>query len=120
MRSPRNRFAAAPRILGFAFLFHGYGKVVDIAGFAAEFAMPYIIAAAAACVQFGAGLLLILGLSNTLGQPGTWWNDGSCDFTADRKRRTVCQPSRSQLGGLVFLPGFECHPDSAWSGFLLH
>ena len=52
--------------VGIAFLFHGYGKVVDIAGFAAEFAMPYIIAAAAACVQFGAGLLLILGLVTPL------------------------------------------------------
>ncbi|MCI0422825.1 MAG: DoxX family protein [Acidobacteria bacterium] len=52
--------------VGIAFLFHGYGKVVDIAGFAAEFGMPYLIAAAAACVQFGAGLLLILGLVTPL------------------------------------------------------
>jgi len=52
--------------VGIAFLFHGYGKVVDVAGFAAEFGMPYLIAAAAACVQFGAGLLLILGLVTPL------------------------------------------------------
>ena len=48
--------------VGIAFLFHGYGKIVDIAGFAAEFGMPYLIAAAAAYVQFGSGLLLIPGL----------------------------------------------------------
>jgi putative oxidoreductase len=48
--------------VGVAFLFHGYGKIVDIAGFAAEFGMPHLIAIAAAYVQFGAGLLLVLGL----------------------------------------------------------
>ena len=52
--------------IGIAFLFHGYRKVVDIAGFATEFGMPHCIAAAAASVQFGAGLLLILGLVTPL------------------------------------------------------
>lgn len=47
---------------GIAFVFHGYGKVVDVAGFAAEFGIPDLLAAAAAYVQFGAGLLLIPGL----------------------------------------------------------
>ena len=47
---------------GIAFLFHGYGKIVDIAGFATELGLLYPIAAAAAYVQFGSGLLLVLGL----------------------------------------------------------
>jgi uncharacterized membrane protein YphA (DoxX/SURF4 family) len=45
-----------------AFVFHGYGKVADIASFAAEFGIPYLLAAAAAYAQLGAGLLLIPGL----------------------------------------------------------
>ena len=40
-------------VVGIAFLFHGYGKAADIAAFADEFQMPYLVAAAAAYVQFG-------------------------------------------------------------------
>jgi putative oxidoreductase len=50
--------------VGVAFLFHGYGKIVEIAGFAAEFGMPHLIAIAAAYVRFGAGLLLVVGYSH--------------------------------------------------------
>jgi hypothetical protein len=49
-------FAVTP-ICGIAFLFHGYRKVIDTAGFASEFKMPAFVAAVAAWTQFGAGLL---------------------------------------------------------------
>jgi putative oxidoreductase len=52
--------------VGVAFLFHGYGKIVDIPAFAAEFGMPSAVAAAAAYTQFVGGLLLIVGLLTPL------------------------------------------------------
>lgn len=52
--------------IGIAFLFHGYGKIVDIQGFAAEFNMPIVLAAAAAYTQFVSGVLMIAGLLTPL------------------------------------------------------
>jgi uncharacterized membrane protein YphA (DoxX/SURF4 family) len=55
-----------PRLFaGTAFLFDGYGKIADIAGFTAELGIPYLMAAVTTYVQFGAGLLLILGSGQT-------------------------------------------------------
>lgn len=48
--------------IGIAFLFHGYGKIADLAGFAAEFDIPLRLASAAAYTQFVCGLLMIVGL----------------------------------------------------------
>jgi len=62
---PGGRAGAALLLLrcfvGIAFLFHGYGKMVDIPGFAAEFGIPLPVAAAAAYTQFIGGALMILG-----------------------------------------------------------
>ena len=62
---PGGRAGAALLLLrvfvGVAFIFHGYGKVVDIPAFAAEFEMSLPVAAAAAYTQFIGGLLLIFG-----------------------------------------------------------
>lgn len=52
--------------IGIAFLFHGYGKIIDIQGFAAEFNLPAVVAATAAYTQFAGGLLLIVGLLTPL------------------------------------------------------
>lgn len=53
-------------LVGAAFLVHGYGKVADLAGFAAEFHMPMAAAVFAAYAQLIAGGLLILGLATPL------------------------------------------------------
>lgn len=50
-------------LVGTAFLFHGYGKVVDIPAFASEFQIPMIIASVAVCAQLVAGALLLVGLA---------------------------------------------------------
>ena len=52
--------------IGTAFLFHGYGKIVDVHAFAAEFNMPIVVAGAAAYTQFACGVLLIIGLLTPL------------------------------------------------------
>jgi putative oxidoreductase len=52
--------------IGIAFLFHGYGKIVDIQAFAAEFNLPPVVAAAAAYTQFISGVLMIVGLLTPL------------------------------------------------------
>lgn len=52
--------------VGVAFLFHGYGKIVDVPAFASEFGMPSAVAAFAAYTQFVGGLLLIVGLLTPL------------------------------------------------------
>ena len=68
---PGGRAGAALLMLrafvGVAFLFHGYGKIVDIPAFAAEFGMPPAVASAAAYAQFIGGLLMIVGLLTPLG-----------------------------------------------------
>lgn len=48
--------------VGVAFLFHGYGKVVDIPAFMADFGLPMPLAVLAAYGQVVAGALLITGL----------------------------------------------------------
>lgn len=62
---PGGRAGAALLLLrvfvGIAFLFHGYGKMVDVPAFAAEFGLASPVAAAAAYTQFVCGLLLIPG-----------------------------------------------------------
>lgn len=52
--------------LGIAFIQHGSGKLDDIAGFAAEFHLPWIVAAATMVVQLTSGILLIIGLLTPL------------------------------------------------------
>lgn len=52
--------------VGTAFLFHGYGKIVDIDAFASEFNLPLSVAMAAAYTQFVGGLLLIVGFLTPL------------------------------------------------------
>jgi putative oxidoreductase len=48
--------------IGVAFWFHGSGKVVDVAAFAAEFQIPPLLAMVAAYTQVAGALLLIAGL----------------------------------------------------------
>jgi putative oxidoreductase len=48
--------------VGVAFCFHGIAKVADLAGFAAEFHIPLMMAGAAAYTQIVGGLCLIGGL----------------------------------------------------------
>ena len=48
--------------IGVAFWFHGSGKVVDLAAFAAEFQIPPLLAAVAAYTQVAGALLLMAGL----------------------------------------------------------
>ena len=45
--------------VGIAFLFHGYGKIVDISALASEFSMPSGVAAAA-YTQFVSGVMMIV------------------------------------------------------------
>ena len=47
--------------VGVAFSFHGLAKVMDLAAFAAEFQIPYALAAVAAYTQVAGALLLIAG-----------------------------------------------------------
>ena len=49
-------------LVGTAFVFHGYGKATDLAGFEAEFSMPPLVAVFAAYAQIVAGVLLVAGL----------------------------------------------------------
>jgi putative oxidoreductase len=60
------RFGAALLILraivGLAFIFHGWPKVQDVAGFAGKAGVPVWLGAAAAYSEFLGGALLILGL----------------------------------------------------------
>jgi putative oxidoreductase len=51
---------------GVAFVLHGWGKVADVSGFAAEQGVPVVLGAAAAYVQFIGGLLLVVGLLTPL------------------------------------------------------
>lgn len=52
--------------VGTAFLFHGYGKIVDVSAFAAEFTIPLPIAVMASYTQFLAGMLMIVGFLTPL------------------------------------------------------
>jgi putative oxidoreductase len=45
-----------------AFLFHSFGKIVDIPAFTTEFQMPNFVTVAAAYTQFISGVLIIIGL----------------------------------------------------------
>lgn len=51
---------------GVAFVLHGWGKVADVSGFAAEQGVPVVLGAAAAYVQCIGGLLLVVGLLTPL------------------------------------------------------
>jgi len=67
---PGGRAGAALFLLrvfvGIAFVFHGYGKVVNIPAFAAEFNLPSPLAVMAAYVQLLAGVLMIAGFLTPL------------------------------------------------------
>ena len=52
--------------VGTAFLFHGYGKVVNIAAFAAEFNLPAPVARLTSYGQVLAGALMIVGFLTPL------------------------------------------------------
>jgi len=56
------RFRVWAVFVGVAFWFHGSGKLVDLTAFAAEFQIPFALAAAAAYTQVFGALLLIVGL----------------------------------------------------------
>jgi len=56
--------------VGIAFIQHGSGKLNDIAGFAAEFHLPWIVAATTMVVQLTSGILLIIGLLTPLAALG--------------------------------------------------
>jgi putative oxidoreductase len=49
-------------VVGIAFMLHGYPKITNIAGFAAQAHVPVFLGAAAAASEFVGGALLILGL----------------------------------------------------------
>jgi putative oxidoreductase len=51
---------------GVAFVLHGWGKVINVSGFAAEQGVPVVLGAAAAYVQFIGRLLLVVGLLTPL------------------------------------------------------
>jgi putative oxidoreductase len=51
---------------GVAFVLHGWGKVADVSGFAAEQGVPVVLGAAAEDVQCIGGLLLVVGLLTPL------------------------------------------------------
>ena len=55
---------------GVAFFLHGWGKVADVSGFAAEQGVPVVLGAAAAYVQCIGGLLLVVGLLTPLAAIG--------------------------------------------------
>lgn len=56
--------------MGIAFIQHGSGKLDDIAGFAAEYHLPWIVAAATMILQLTGGILLIVGLLTPLAALG--------------------------------------------------
>lgn len=56
--------------IGVAFIQHGGGKLDDIAGFAAEYHLPWIVAAATLLLQLTGGILLIVGLLTPLAALG--------------------------------------------------
>jgi len=56
--------------LGIAFIQHGGGKLDDIAGFAAEFHLPWIVAAATMLLQLTGAIMLIVGLVTPLAALG--------------------------------------------------
>jgi putative oxidoreductase len=47
---------------GVAFIMHGWGKVIDVNGFAEAHHVPLVLGAAAAYVQFIGAMLLLVGL----------------------------------------------------------
>lgn len=57
-------------IIGAGITVHGWGKITDIPGFAAEFHLPFPLAALAALVQVGGGIFLVLGLLTPLAALG--------------------------------------------------
>jgi putative oxidoreductase len=56
--------------VGVAFIQHGGGKLDDIAGFAAEFHLPWAVAAATMLLQLTGAILLIVGLLTPLAALG--------------------------------------------------
>jgi putative oxidoreductase len=53
-------------VVGLAFVFHGWGKVTNIGGFASAMHLPWVLAAMAAFSEFGGGIMLMLGLLTPL------------------------------------------------------
>ncbi|MGH9840813.1 MAG: DoxX family protein [Blastocatellia bacterium] len=56
--------------VGIAFIQHGGGKLDDVAGFAAEYHLPWIVAAGTMVLQLTGGILLIIGLLTPLAALG--------------------------------------------------
>ena len=56
--------------VGAAFVLHGSGKLNDIAGFSAEYHVPYLMGAAAMLTQLIGGVLLIVGFLTPLAALG--------------------------------------------------
>ena len=56
--------------VGIAFIQHGSDKLGDIAGFAAEHHLPWIVAAATMFLQLTGGILLLIGLLTPLAALG--------------------------------------------------
>lgn len=52
--------------IGIAFIQHGGGKLNDVAGFAAEYHLPWVVAAATMLLQLAGALLLIVGFLTPL------------------------------------------------------
>jgi putative oxidoreductase len=78
--------------VGIAFLFHGYGKIVDITAFAAEFDMPVVAAAAAAYTQFVSGVLMIFGLLTPLASAALATTMAVATFSLIERGETVVSP----------------------------
>ena len=78
--------------VGVAFLFHGYGKIVDVPAFASEFGMPWAAAAAAAYTQFVSGLLLIVGLLTPLAGSAIAATMAVATFVLIRRGETFIDP----------------------------
>jgi putative oxidoreductase len=56
--------------VGIVFIQHGGGKLIDIAGFAAEYHLPWVVAAGTMLLQLTGAILLIIGLLTPLASLG--------------------------------------------------
>lgn len=79
--------------VGIAFIQHGSGKLNDIAGFAAEFHLPWIVAAATMVVQLTSGILLIIGLLTPLAALGIAGTMIGATLTLIRKGEPFINPA---------------------------
>lgn len=83
---------AARVFVGIAFLHHGYGKWIDIPGFAQEFSIPDVLAQAAAGSQILAGALLIIGLLSPFASLTIAGNMGVAVFKLIARGETFVNP----------------------------